>query len=548
MFKTIFKSPMKRHFFHRFQKSSELCCKHFFRFFAADSKNIVSKDNLKNLGSNIVLTQKDDNFWENTLTSMETNIKNYPSTMDIKVSELCSNVVFSSKKVLPDVKETITEANVFVTLPRKDFIFKMINILREMISGIPNNRQHILTGPSGIGKTFTLFLLVNELKKHSNFKVVYIPNCYHLKQSGGWIAILKEFEFTFPELGQEFEECLNEYQEKKMFLEDLIKTLENIIRQKNKKYITILVMDQINFIQDFDTYSIFSVLTSFPWFSQFFSQSANNNPQNALKFFKFQYIDKFLSFTEIVKYIETKEIFKKFKCSNTNLEDFKSLEDLEKKKRILKEKKETQKLDEKETLEIQDLENFERIMYLVGFNPREIDILFETPGTNLDEIIVKYETTRSYEISEIHYKFTKEFMSNLFLQNSFLEAIFYMDERIPLKKNLIIDQQLMIKKYNDSQMNFEYSSTFPLAGRFLKKLYMDQMDHFNKDFLSKKMKDLTSEIQNPSLDPSFRGNLVEDLVNTAFRNAHQKKEAITLLGSTASYLSKMKRKIPEGVT
>ena len=531
MFKIIFNIQKKRLLFFRFLKSPQLFHQEMFKFCINSSNTTIStpeggKPSLNNQSPSLN-SQINVEELQKTLSHFEENIKNLKmsSTIELNLKDLCGNNVLASTKVLPDLKNIINNAKVFVTPEREDFIFKMINFLRNSLSEKPYEKRHILTGPSGIGKTFTLFLLVSELKKfNKNIKVVYIPNCYHLMDNG-WKAIIKEFIFTFPEKEKELKKFLEGRIEK-----DAINAMYDIINQE--KHMTILIMDQINFILDNETYSLFKSLSFFPWNLQIFSQSANNDPQKALKFFLFHSFDKLMSIEQIRDQIENNPKFQKLKHSKTGIKD------LEEKKLDLEERESRQSLNEYEALELQDLKNVEKIMARVGSNPREMDRIFENSGNNIDETIAKYEQKRVFEILLAHEKFQREFLTNQAFIIRFAKAVFFMDKEINLTDFLIIDHKLMIRKYVDDEGNYQIKSNFPLAGKILKNIFHAQITAIEKNFFAQRIEELHLLMRKISFNDSCRGHFFESLVMTSFEKAHQLKEEISLLGSTGSYLDK----------
>ncbi len=127
MFKTLFKLPKKTAFLIKFIRFTPDSQRNLFRFSSANNHNF------KNESSNLESSRKI--FEIDILDQMGKHISNLPLIEEnLKTADLCSTPILSSTKVLPNVKNKIQEANVFVTTQKKgvyleyDRYFEAFNI------------------------------------------------------------------------------------------------------------------------------------------------------------------------------------------------------------------------------------------------------------------------------------------------------------------------------------------------------------------------------------------------------------------------------------
>lgn len=428
------------------------------------------------------------------MDEMKKSIIDMPfEAFDLQTKDLCQSPIMASTKVVPNVEETIKEAKIYITPERKEFILKMTDVLKKSIQIEAYNNQHILTGCEGIGKSFTLFLLVDIFKKNKHLKVVYIPNCFHIMKRG-WIPIIEEFMFTFPDEMEELQRLIS--MEPKPSENEIISTLEKILKKSHERNeLPIFVLDRINFILDPQVYSIFKTLTLLPWKLQIYSQSTNNELQKELKFFQSHMYPRMIPLEEIKKLIKNKKAFKDMNCTEDDID---------------------------------------KVINLVGTTPREIDRIFECPGNTIDQKILDYKNTRRLEIEDTHGRFKNSL--NKFYQIELFEAIFIMDRDIDLKRNLKIDQQLMIKEFNPKTGLYKIKSSFSFSGTILKEIIEREAIHVDNDFFNKRIESLNEWIRDTSLTPGCRGGLYEEIIHTSFQRAFQNKNKINLLGHTPNYL------------
>ena len=448
-------------------------------------KNVLNGNSLKNHSFSLDQLTKD--ISELQLESHHLNSQ-----------DLCHNLILSSKKVLPTDEETMTETNVYVTKERKDFICRMINILNKSANNLPCTKQHILTGCSGIGKSFTLFLMVEQFKKNKDLKVVFIPNCYHIMKRG-WDPIIEEFMFTFPDDKQELQKLLSKNSINNADSEsEIIPTLREVLyKSLKRKEIPIFVLDQIDFILDSIVYSMFGNLTIFPWKLQVFSQPTNNEIQKQFKFFRIHEFDNMISIEDTRKLIASHEMFKQLKGTKDDLEN---------------------------------------IINLVGTTPREIDTFFGFSGDNIAIKTENYKIFRKNEIMKTHMKFWEKISP--YALSELFQAIYLMDRNISLRRDIRIDNELMRKNYSIPELEYKIESSFPFAGKILKEMFEGEAYMKNNETIfSERIQFLNLLIKDTSLTDSTQGGLYEEIVHNSFQRAKRDKSQVNLTGHPLKYLN-----------
>ena len=163
---------------------------------------------------------------------------------------------------------------IFVTNERKYFIKKIFDLFINALK-TGKAEEIIINGSQGIGKSVTLLFLTHFLRTNhfkNQFKIIYIPDC-SLINDNGWDPIINEVSKNFPEINDKFYGF-------KPNLDVLWQTLK---QAQSEGIVTILCIDQINYLKKNMAKQIVEEITSLPFKIKIISQSSNNGVENVFK-------------------------------------------------------------------------------------------------------------------------------------------------------------------------------------------------------------------------------------------------------------------------
>ena len=286
------------------------------------------------------------------------------------------------------------DTKILLNSSRKKFICDIVENLKFFLNKQKHCARRLISGLSGIGKTFTLLLLVHFLKNFNfsddnmpTLKVIMIPNCRFLSEFL-WGYVIDQFKFTFPEKSQTFEEL--KFQTDENIKAGLWKFVYEYVSEGN---MIILVADQIDWVSGLGE-GILDYLKSFPWTMQVFSESGNND----------------LKAQE--KYVLWKKDFMREIVLNKD-------ELLE----IMK--------NEESSIDIFLKEKLSKTSLLVGFNPRETGYILNLEGETIEKKINKYIGQKLLSIGNRLEKFLLELGSES-ARNKFYQSVIFMEEKDPI--------------------------------------------------------------------------------------------------------------------
>jgi len=382
-------------------------------------------------------------------------------------------------------EEEISEVSIFATKTRKKLLSELLQTVKSDLKVSDNKSKIVLDGSEGRGKTYSLLLLADLLRKSSNIFLVYVQNSKKINDKG-WEEICKQFEFSSSQEEKHF------YEELKSEKNSVIQNKLNNILKNNQKIgiLNVFMIDQINFLNKHGESIVEKMYGMSGWDVELCSQSANNEPKKA-----FTKDSKPIYCPELMNEKEIQALIKDYLDKSDN--DF----------------------------EVEG-EDFNNLIQYTGFVPREVIRLIKSEGDSMDEKLENYINTRSEELLNNHETFRNSIMGDID-KNKLNIAAFYTDTNIPvcLASAPFVDKQIQIaiKEERDKKKFYCFSSTFPLCKSILKKSIVGSQ-YLDLNFFEERLKELRANLKKSDIDAKVKGIIYEEFIHATIQDLQKKNQ------------------------
>lgn len=366
-----------------------------------------------------------------------------PSLLKISFPQLFK-ALFSEKK---HSKVFLESTLLAVTRERREMVrYFLENLQLFLNTGTP--QAYRLVGPQGIGKTFSLFLLANFLKvaEISEFvKLIYINDAV-LLTNDGWLPVLEEFSFTFPESREVFAALRETATES-----EILKVIRQKLNEINEKgLITVLICDNLNGLKGPLSQNIFDKLKISGWKIKLVCETNCNDTENKHSFLTINY-NSFFHFNELKRLLNEFSVFKDFELH--------------------------------------------KLQKIVGNSPREGFLVLSQQGNTLDEKISAYKDKRKAEILASFSQFlasrSSKFIAKLY------KSTYYLDKELCLGywPAPEVDRQWMLVSKEKLAYSFKIVGIFPFVREVLDEfmqnvMYDAKIKEIDKEFFEIRLQEM----------------------------------------------------------